>query len=356
MEALLPNLIQTAKTIAQQSLPEGSVSPELDAEMDEFVQKTTSSLLSGNSGGGGDNPLGNILGSLLGGGGDGGAGGGLGALFNSLGGLGNQTNQYNIYEYVEVEMSDFFKSTQHTVKFLAKYYDASTNAIRKKKKKVNVTLEPGSPEGHVIEIHGQGHYNPKTKQCGDVYITFRTRRSIWNDYYKRVNQDLQITLPIESFREDSFEFIRTLPHPSGRILKISKHASDVQKPFGIGGNNDIIISNFGFPRYEAGNIPCGKLVIKLTFHPQNYHYIPTTMDFIYNGETNKELVSKIPPRYITDANIVQIHISSNNPELSSSSFINLESTVRDSNDVVEELEEVDEDLSEEEVQRIEEVD
>ncbi len=352
MEGLLPNLIQTAKSLATQSLPEGSISPEMDAEMDEFVQKTTSSLLSG--GGDGANPLGNIFGALLGGGSEG--GGGLGALLGSLGG--NQANQYNIYEYVEVEMSDFFKSTQHTVKFLAKYYDASVNAIRKKKKKVNVTLEPGSPEGHVIEIKGQGHFNPKTKQYGDVYITFRTRRSIWNDYYKRVNQDLHISLPIESFREDSFEFIRTLPHPNGRILQISKNALDIHKPFGIGGNDEIVIPNFGFPRYSQNQQPCGKLIIKLTFHPQNYHYVASTMDFIYNGETNKHLVSKIPPRYITDTTVIQINVNSIEVAVVEQEQERVVSNVnvRDTNDIIEELDEVDEQEDEEVVQRIEEVD
>ena len=342
MENLLPGLIQTAKSIATQSLPEGSVTPEMDAEMNEFVKKTTNTLLGGS--GGSNDPLGGlggILGSLLSGNNTEGSGGGLGAL---LGGLGNSQNASNIYENVEVEMPDFFRNTEHTVKFLAKYHDTSLNAIRKKKKKITVTLEAGSPDGHVIEVAGQGHYDQKTKKNGNLFITFRTRRTVWNDYYRRSGQDLHITLPIESFREDSFEFIRTLPHPSGRILEISKMAKDPLKPFCVGTNNDlIVIPNFGFPRFHE--TPCGNLNIKLTFLPQNYHYVPSTMDFVYNGETNKNIVSKIPPRYITDTNVIHINSTTvvqptNNDVTTTNGSSNI--VIKDSDDVVEELQEVEE--------------
>ena len=252
MEGLLPGLIQTAKTIATQSLPEGSITPDMDAEMNEFVTKTTNSLLSGGQTGSGGpdlaGGLGGILGSLLGGGADG--NGGLGALLGGLGGGGMLQNASNIYEYVEVEMPDLFRNTEHTVKFLAKYHDTSLNAIRKKKKKITVTLEAGSPDGHVIEVAGQGHYDQKTKKNGNLFITFRTRRTVWNDYFRRVNQDLHITFPIESFREDSFEFSRTIPHPSGRVLDITKKAKDPFKPFCFGSNNEtIVIPAFGFPQW-----------------------------------------------------------------------------------------------------------
>jgi hypothetical protein len=330
MEGLLPGLIQTAKTIATQSLPEGSITPDMDAEMNEFVTKTTNSLLSGGGSNDGLGGLGGILGSLLGGGSD---GGGLGAL---LGG-GSQQNASNIYEYVEVEMPDFYRNTEHTVKFLAKYHDTSINAIRKKKKKVTVTLEAGSPDGHVIEIAGQGHYDQKTKKNGNLFITFRTRRTVWNDYFRRVNQDLHITFPIESFREDSFDFVRTIPHPNGRILQVNKMND---KPFCVGPDNDtIVVPTFGFPRYH--NVPCGNLVIKLTFNPQNYHYVPSTMDFIYNGETNKNIVSKIPPRYITDTNVIQINVD-NVSSVSSQSIHHENKVITDSDDIVEELQEVEE--------------
>jgi hypothetical protein len=354
MEGLLPGLIQTAKSIATQSLPEGSVTPEMDAEMNEFVTKTTNSLLSG--GGGSNDPLGGlggILGSLLGGNAEG--GGGLGAL---LGGLGGSQNASNIYEYVEVEMPDFFRNTEHTVKFLAKYHDTSLNAIRKKKKKITVTLEAGSPDGHVIEVAGQGHYDQKTKKNGNLFITFRTRQTAWNDYYRRVNQDLKITLPIESFREDSFEFIRTLPHPSGRILEISKMAKDPLKPFCVGTNNDsIVIPNFGFPRFHE--TPCGNLIINLTFLPVHYHYVPSTMDFIYNGKTNKDLVSKIPPRYITDTNVIRINATTLVQPDVITTTTNETNGIKDSDDLVEELqevEEVDDELIEELSLTLEEVD
>jgi hypothetical protein len=341
MEELLPGLIQTAKNIATQSLPEGSVTPEMDAEMNEFVAKTTNSLLSG--GGEGLGGLGNIFGSLLGGGpGLGGGGGpGLSGLISSLGG-GAQQNASNIYEYVEVEMPDFFRNTEHTVKFLAKYLDTSINAIRKKKKKITVTLEAGSPDGHVIEVAGQGHYDQKTRKNGNLFITFRTRRTVWNDYFRRSGQDLHITFPIESFREDSFEFVRTIPHPSGRILEISKSATNPLKPFCIGASNDnIVIPNFGFPSYH--NTPCGNLVISLTFLTQHYQYIPSTMDFVYNGKTSKDLVSKIPARYITDSNVIKI---SNDPSetlvINNDTNTNNIQHVLDSDDIVEELQEVEE--------------
>lgn len=348
MEGLLPGLIQTAKTIATQSLPEGSVTPEMDAEMNEFVAKTTNSLLSG--GGDGLGGLGNIFGSLLGGD----AGAGLGGLLNGL--SGPQQNASNIYEYVEVEMPDFFRNTEHTVKFLAKYLDTSINAIRKKKKKITVTLEAGSPDGHVIEVAGQGHYDQKTKKNGNLFITFRTRRTIWNDYFRRVNQDLHVTFPIESFREDSFEFVRTIPHPSGRILEITKSATNPIKPFCIGANNDTItIPSFGFPTYH--NTPCGNLVITLTFSTQNYHYVPATMDFVYNGKTSKDLVSKIPPRYITDANVIKINDSSE-ANVPTETLLPVQNSVSDSDDIVEELQEVEEidDIVEELSLSLEEVD
>lgn len=362
MEGLLPGLIQTAKTIATQSLPEGSITPDMDAEMNEFVTKTTNSLLSGGqpgSGGpGGDlGGLGNLLGSLLGGGADG--GGGLGALLGGLGGGMGSQNASNIYEYVEIEMPDLFHNTEHTVKFLAKYHDTSLNAIRKKKKKITVTLEAGSPDGHVIEVAGQGHYDQKTKKNGNLFITFRTRRTVWNDYFRRSGQDLHITLPIESFREDSFEFIRTLPHPSGRILEISKIAKDPLKPFCVGSNNDeIIIRAFGFPRFH--DTPCGNLIVKLTFNTQNYHYVPSTMDFIYNGESNKGIVLKIPPRYITDTNVIRINATTLDVHFlnDSSSTTTNSIVVKDSNDLVEELQEVEEidDVVEELSLTLEEVD
>ena len=349
MEGLLPGLIQTAKSIATQSLPEGSVTPEMDAEMNEFVTKTTNSLLNGGGGNGdGLGGLGNIFGSLLGGG-----DGGLGGLLGSLGGP--QQNASNIYEYVEVEMPDFFRNTQHTVKFLAKYLDTSLNAIRKKKRKITVTLEAGAPDGHVIEVAGQGHYDQKTRKNGNLLITFRTRRTAWNDYFRRNGQDLHVTFPIESFREDSFDFVRTIPHPSGRILEISKTAKDPIKPFCIGSNNDTItIPNFGFPAYH--NTPCGNLVVSLTFATQNYHYVPSTMDFVYNGKTSKDLVSKIPARYITDTNVVKIDSSSTQNTTTETSETSV--AITDSNDIVEELQEVEEidDLVEELSISLEEVD
>jgi DnaJ-class molecular chaperone len=285
MDALLPNLVKTARTIAMQSNPGtmANMSADEEREFDEYLLNTTKGIFSGGGGG---------LFDLLGGGGAGagagaGDGGGMGGLESLLGGLGGLAGggggggagggervnaKFDIHEDVEVDMPDFFNNRVFTVKFHAKTFDPELNGMKKKKKKIDVTLPAGSPDNFVLHIPNQGHYDSITKTTGSLYIHFNcVRDSQWKSIFRRQNQMLTMAIPIESFKSDGFSFQRTIPHPSGKAIQLTVSPSVLEnEPLGINGRELITIPGFGFPR--CGSTPAGALQIRVFFDPEKMEY------------------------------------------------------------------------------------
>jgi len=277
---MLPGLIQTAKALAKQSLPPGSVTPDMDSEMDNFVRGTTEKLF-GNLGsfeggaGNGEMPdLSSVFSNIMSM-----AGGGGGAFGGS---------DSDIHENVELDFEDYFKNTEQSVKYVAKFMDETTMQIRKKKKKVNVNIPAGIPENHTIRVQGQGHFDLKTRQCGDLVLHCKLREtSVWPMYFKRDQQDLVIRMPIENFREDSFNFQRTIPHPLGVLLDVN-YKSDTH-PLGFNDRTVFRIPSMGFPAFNGKST--GALIIKAFFNPEMYTY--TNDNFVYTGASMKNIAGNI---------------------------------------------------------------
>ncbi len=282
MDALLPNLVKTARTIAMQSNPGGmpSMSPDEEREFDEYLLNTTKGIFSGGGGG-----LMDLLGGAGGGAGADAGGGGLESLLGGLGGLtglggggggaggGERVNaKFDIHEDVEVDMPDFFNNRVFTVKFHAKTFDPELNGIKKKKKKIDVTLPAGSPDNFVLHIPNQGHFDSITKTTGSLYIHFNcVRDSQWKSIFRRQGQMLTMAIPIESFKSDGFSFQRVIPHPSGKTIQLTVNPSVLEnQPLGISGRELITIPGFGFPR--CGSTPAGALQIRVFFDPEKMEY------------------------------------------------------------------------------------
>lgn len=282
MENMLPGLIQTAKALAKQSLPPGSISSDMDSEMDEFVQNTTQKLF-GNLGAGcgsGEAPdLGNIFSNIM-------------SMANGGGG-GFGGNSNDIYETIELDFEEYFRPSEHSVKYVAKFFDESTLQVRKKKKKVVVPLPAGIPENHRIVVEGQGHFDLKTRTTGNLIIECKLREtSTWPLFFKRESQDLVLRLPIENFVEDSFNFTRTIPHPLGVLLNISIDSNVLwNAPLGFRDRTMFKIPGMGFPAFEGHR--AGDLVIKTFFNPELYTYEPTTANFLYTGASLKNMSTSI---------------------------------------------------------------
>jgi hypothetical protein len=254
MESLLPGLVKTARSLAMQNNPQ-NLSPEEEHELDEYLLNTTKGIFGG--GGGAENPLAALMGSL------GGAGAGgenpLAAMMSGLGGLGSAasgpsakevTHKGNIHETITVDLPDFFGNKEFSVKLHVKTFDPELNAVKKKKKRIVATLPAGSPEDFVLSIPGQGHYDSVTKTCGTVFIHFQMDpNSAWKKIYRRQGSKLTATVPMESFRSDGFLFCRTFPHPCGRNLEIVVDPDVLMHaPIGVGGREFITIPGMGMPR------------------------------------------------------------------------------------------------------------
>lgn len=278
MEALLPSLVQTARSIAMQTNPAAAnMSEEDQRELDEYMMKTTQSLFSG----GDNNPMGGLLASLaaggLGGGGSAGAGGAnpmdlVSGLLGGLTGAGGTQSASNvsakhkgdIHETIEVDLPDFFGNKEFSVKYHARQFDPELNMAKKKKRKVTVVLPAGAPEDHVISAADMGHYDSVTHTHGTLYVHFKLKKNtFFTNMYRRHLNKLTITFPIESFKHDSLAFERVFAHPMGKLMRIAVDPMVLEQgALGLTGREFITIPGMGMPRY--GSTPAGPLQIRVS--------------------------------------------------------------------------------------------
>lgn len=276
MDALFPAILQSVPGAANMSAAD-------QEEMRDFVSKTTQQVFGalGNGNGGGMGDIGGLMSSILGGAG----GGGL-----PLG----PTNSSDIHEHVDVALEDFFIDSVHEVKYHVRVFDSAINAVRKKKRKVNLTLPAGAPANHVIQVDGQGHYDPRTHSSGALFVHFHAKAS---DKFTRHSQDLHVNMDLYDFHHDPFFFDRYLSHPSGRVMHIRCPDGVCM---GFGGRNKITIPVMGFPRFEE-KAP-GNLVINVVVDPKMY--VHNGRDFEFAGsrdtcETSNAMEIMVKPAWIS---------------------------------------------------------
>lgn len=269
MEALLPSLVQTARTLAMQSNPAGAnMSEDETRELDEYLTRTTQSLFSGSS----DNPMSGLLASLAGGMGGMGSAGAGGAnpmeLMSSLmggGGVQTASNKHkgDIHETIEVDLPDFFGNKEFSVKYHARQFDPALNMAKKKKRKVTVVLPAGAPEDHVVAAAEMGNYDSVTNTHGTLYIHFKCKKDTYfSNMFRRNANKLTLSVPMESFRRDSLAFERTFAHPMGRLFKVTIDPRILEQgALGLGGREFVTIPGFGMPRF--GSTPAGPLQIRV---------------------------------------------------------------------------------------------
>lgn len=269
MEALLPSLVQTARSLAMQSNPAGAANMSEDEtrELDEYLTRTTQSLFSGGS----DNPMSGLLASLAGGMGGAGAGGAnpmdLMASLMGGGGGGAQTNQRlhkgDIHETIEVDLTDFFGNKEFSVKYHARQFDAALNMAKKKKRKVTVVLPAGAPEDHVVAAPDMGNYDSVTNTHGTLYIHFKCKKDTYfSNMFRRNANKLTLSIPMESFKHDALAFERTFAHPMGKLFRVTVDPRILEQgALGLGGREFITIPGFGMPRF--GSTPAGPLQIRV---------------------------------------------------------------------------------------------
>lgn len=280
MDALLPGLVQTARSLAMQNNPAGAnMSDDEQKELDDYLMRTTQSLFSG----GDNNPMGGLLASLASGlgGGAGGASAGanpmdlmsglLGGLTGGGGGAGAQSaipavpkHKGDIHETIEVDLPDFFGNKEFSVKYLARQFDPELNMAKKKKRKVTVVLPAGAPEDHVISAPGMGHYDSVTHTHGTLHIHFKMKKdTFFTNVYRRHLNKLTITFPMESFKRDALSFERVFAHPMGRLMRVSVDPVILeQAALGLSGREFITIPGMGMPRFGA--TPAGPLQIRVS--------------------------------------------------------------------------------------------
>ncbi len=280
MDALLPTLVQTARSLALQNNPAVANMTEDDQrELDDYLTRTTQTLFSN---GGEGNPMGGLLASLAGslGGGSAGAGGGANPMDMMSGLLGGLTggpsggayaaaptipkHKGDIHETIEVDLPDFFGNKEFSVKYLARQFDPELNAAKKKKRKVTVVLPAGAPEDHVISAPDMGHYDSVTHTHGTLYIHFKLKKdTFFTNLFRRHLNKLTITFPIESFKRDSLAFERTFAHPMGKLLTVTVDPHMLEQgALGLGGREFITIPGMGMPRF--GQTPAGPLQIRVS--------------------------------------------------------------------------------------------
>lgn len=271
MDALLPSLVQTARTLAMQTNPAGAnMSEDETRELDDYLMRTTQSLFSGGS----DNPMGGLLASLAGGMGGGGVGGTNPMdLMSSLMGGGNAGGAKNtttvakhkgdIHETIDVDLPDFFGNKEFSVKYHARQFDPALNMAKKKKRKVTVMLPAGAPEDHIVVAHEMGHYDSVTNTHGTLYIHFKSKKDTYfSNMFRRNSNKLTLSIPIESFKHDSLSFERTFAHPMGKLFKVTVDPRILeQAALGLGGREFITIPGFGMPRFDS--TPAGPLQIRV---------------------------------------------------------------------------------------------
>jgi hypothetical protein len=276
MDAIFPAIMK--------NLPTGTtMSPNDEAEMRDFVSKTTQSVFGalgnpGSTSGGLDGLMSSLLGSIGGAGGimGGGAGMGLG-----MGNMPDAPGSYDIHEHVDVNLEDYFRDTQHSVKYHARVWDGQLGGLRKKKRKVTLTLPSGCPATHTIQVDGQGHFDVKTHTTGTLYVHFRQKSS---DMFVRHGQDLHMTFHLDDFRTDAFGFERFIAHPMGRVLKLSVDKDLLRDaPLGFNGRTKITVPALGIPRFE--DKPAGSLVVNVLFNPALYAF--KNDDFVFQGARGK---------------------------------------------------------------------
>jgi DnaJ-class molecular chaperone len=245
MDALFPAILQNVPGAATMSAAD-------QEEMRDFVSKTTQQVFGAlGNGGGGMGDIGGIMSSILGGG-------------AGIGGPVASSNTTDIHEHVDVDLTAYFADSTHDVKFHVRVFDQAINGLRKKKRKVTLTLPAGAPANHVIRVDGQGHYDPRTRSSGALLVHFHCKPS---EKFTRHGQDLHVNVDLYDFHEDPFVFRRFIEHPSGRTL-----ALDLPEGVcvGFGGCDKISIPVFGFPRFEEK--PPGKFVINVVVDPKLYAF------------------------------------------------------------------------------------
>ncbi len=258
MDALFPAILKNLPGADNMSAAD-------QAEMRDFVSKTTETVFGA---------LGN------GGGGGGGAPPDLGGLMSSiLGSVGNMSgggsSNAHIREHVEVDFNDFFRESEHTVKYHVRVWDEAIHAIKKKKRKVTLKLPSGAPSNHVIVVSGQGHFDTRTQSYGDLFVQFHEKAGT-SGLFTRSGQDLVIKCPPRNFEEDLVNFERFIAHPSGTRLKI---VAQTHEPLGFAGRSEIRVPGFGFPRFEEKRP--GNLVIDVSIDPKMYDFVDAR--FVYTG-------------------------------------------------------------------------
>lgn len=278
MEALLPGLVQTARSLAMQNNPAGAnMSDEEQKELDDYLMRTTQSLFSG----GENNPMGGLLASLAGGLGSAGAGGAssnpmdlMSGLLGGLtgGGAGASTasvpavpkHKGDIHETIEVDLPDFFGNKEFSIKYLVRQFDPELNMAKKKKRKVTVVLPAGAPEDYVVSAPDMGHYDSVTHTHGTLHVHFKAKRdTFFGNVFRRHLNKLTITFPVESFKRDSLAFERVFAHPMGKLMRVSVDRAILeQAALGLSGREFITIPGMGMPRFGA--TPAGPLQIRVS--------------------------------------------------------------------------------------------
>lgn len=280
MEALLPSLVQTARSLAMQSNPaSANMSAEEQQELDEYLMRTTQNLFSGD---GSNNPMSGLLASLASAGAAGGGGGGAGGAANPMdlmsgllgglsGGVGGQAatnalpkHKGDIHETIEVDLPDFFGNKEFSVKYHARQFDPELNMAKKKKRKVTVVLPAGAPEDHVVSAPEMGHYDSVTHTHGTLYIHFKLKKNtFFTNLFRRHLNKLTITFPMESFKHDALSFERVFAHPMGKLMRIAVDPTVLEQgALGLTGREFITIPGMGMPRY--GSTPAGPLQIRVS--------------------------------------------------------------------------------------------
>jgi DnaJ-class molecular chaperone len=267
MEALLPSLVQTARSLAMQSNPAGANMSEAETrELDEYLTRTTQSLFSGGS----DNPMSGLLASLAGGMGSAGAGGANPMeLMSSLMGGGNnqsssvQKHKGDIHETIEVDLIDFFGNKEFCVKYHARQFDPALGMAKKKKRRVTVVLPAGAPEDHVVAAAEMGNYDSVTNTHGTLYIHFKCKKDTYfSNMFRRNANKLTLSIPMESFKHDALSFERTFAHPMGKLFRVTVDPRILEQgALGLGGREFITIPGFGMPRF--GSTPAGPLQMRV---------------------------------------------------------------------------------------------
>ncbi len=252
MDALFPAILQNVPGAANMSAADQD-------EMRDFVSKTTQQVFGalGNGGMGGMGDIGGIMSSILGGGG--------------TGGPAVPASATDIHEHVDVDLAVYFTDSTHEIKYHVRVFDQAINAVRKKKRKVTLTLPAGAPANHVIRVDGQGHYDPRTRTSGALMVHFHCKPS---EKFTRHSQDLHVNVDLHDFHEDPFVFRRFIEHPSGRTFALDLPEGTC---VGFGGCDKISIPVFGFPRFEEK--PPGKFVINVVVDPKLYAFDGTHFQF-----------------------------------------------------------------------------